>query len=107
MRMGRIESAPMLIALRLTHIVFGVFWAGTAMFNAIFLIPAVRALGPAGAPVMQQIGEKQNLSAYFLGSGVLTVLSGLGLYWYDSKGFTGEFMRSRGGMTTSVSRPIV
>ena len=99
MRMGRIESAPMLIALRLTHIVFGVFWAGTAMFNAIFLIPAVRALGPAGAPVMQQIGEKQNLSAYFLGSGVLTVLSGLGLYWYDSKGFTGEFMRSRGGMT--------
>ena len=51
----------MLILMRLVHIVGGVFWAGTAMFTVVFLIPAVRALGPAGGPVMQEIAEKRKL----------------------------------------------
>lgn len=92
----------MLILLRLIHILFGVFWAGTAMFNAIFLIPAVRALGPAGGPVMQEIAGKRKLPVYFLVSGLLTVLSGFGLYWHDSQGFTNGFMRSAGGMTFGI-----
>ena len=89
----------MLILLRITHVVFGVFWVGTAIFNAVFLIPTVRALGPAGGPVMQEIAEKRKLPIYFFISGILTVLSGFGLYWYDSEGFTNGFMRSAGGMT--------
>ncbi len=89
----------MLILLRLTHVLFGVFWAGTAMFNAIFLIPAVRALGPAGGQVMQEIAGKRKLPVYFLVAGVLTVLSGFALFWHDSAGFSNGFMRSAGGMT--------
>jgi uncharacterized membrane protein len=89
----------MLILLRLVHVVFGVFWAGTAIFNAVFLVPTVRALGPAGGAVMQEIAGKRKLPIYFFVSGVLTVLSGFGLYWYDSAGFSNEFMRSPGGMT--------
>jgi len=89
----------MLILLRLIHILFGVFWAGTAIFTAVFLIPTVRALGPSGGPVMQQIAQKRKLPVYFMIAGILTVLSGLSLYWYDSAGFTNEFMRTRGGMT--------
>ena len=92
----------MLILLRLIHILFGVFWAGTAMFNAAFLIPALRALGPAGGPVMQEIAGKRKLPVYFLTSGVLTVLSGFGLYWHDSAGFTNGFMRSGGGITFGI-----
>ena len=92
----------MLILLRVTHVLFGVFWAGTAMFNAAFLIPAVRALGPAGGPVMQEIAGKRKLPVYFLVAGLLTVLSGFGLYWHDSQGFTNGFMRSRGGMTFGI-----
>ena len=92
----------MLILLRFTHVLFGVFWAGTAMFTAAFLIPAVRALGPAGGPVMQQIAQKQKLPVYFLVAGVFTVLSGIALYWHDSAGFTNEFMRSNGGMTFAI-----
>ena len=92
----------MLIFLRFTHILFGVFWAGTAMFTAAFLLPAVRTLGPAGGPVMQQIAQKQKLSVYFLVAGIFTVLSGIALYWYDSAGFTNEFMRSGGGMTFAI-----
>jgi len=92
----------MLILLRLTHIVFGVFWAGTAIFNAIFLIPAVRALGPAGGQVMQEIAGKRKLPVYFFVAGLLTVFSGFGLYWHDSAGFTNEFMRSAGGKTFGI-----
>src|SRR4030095_12237203 len=92
----------MLILLRFVHILFGVFWAGTAMFTAAFLIPAVRALGPAGGPVMQQLAQKQKLPVYFFGSGVLTVLSGFALYWHDSAGFTNGFMRSGGGITFGI-----
>jgi uncharacterized membrane protein len=89
----------MLILFRVIHVLFGVFWVGTAIFNAVFLIPTVRALGPAGGAVMQEIGEKRKLPIYFFISGILTVLSGFGLYWYDSAGFTNDFMRSAGGMT--------
>src|SRR6476469_9770961 len=91
-----------MLILRLIHILFGVFWAGTAMFNAVFLIPAVRALGPAGGPVMQEIAGKRKLPVYFLVAGLLTVLSGFGLYWHDSQGFTNGFMRSAGGMTFGI-----
>ena len=92
----------MLILLRLIHILAGVFWAGTAMFTVSFLIPAVRALGPAGGPVMQEITQKRKLPVYFFGSGILTVLSGFALYWHDSAGFTNGFMRSGGGVTFGI-----
>ena len=91
-----------MLILRLIHILFGVFWAGTAMFNAIFLIPAVRALGPAGGPVMQEIAAKRKLPVYFLVAGLLTVLSGFALFWHDSAGFSNGFMRSAGGMTFGI-----
>lgn len=95
----------MLILLRLIHILFGVFWVGAAIFNAVFLIPAVRALGPAGGPVMQEIAGKRKLPIYFLGAGILTVLSGIGLFWHDSRGSNG-FMRSGGGMTFAIGGAI-
>jgi uncharacterized membrane protein len=95
----------MLILLRLIHILFGVFWAGAAIFNAVFLIPAVRALGPAGGPVMQEIAGKRKLPIYFMAAGILTVLSGISLFMYDSRGTKG-FMRSGGGMTFAIGGTI-
>jgi len=92
----------MFILLRLIHILFGVFWVGTAIFNAVFLVPAIRALGPAGGQVMQEIAGKRKLPVYFFVAGILTVLSGFGLYWHDSQGFTNGFMRSAGGMTFGI-----
>ena len=96
----------MLIILRVIHVLFGVFWAGTAMFNAFFLIPAVRALGPNGGAVMQEIAGKRKLPIYFLVAGILTVLSGIALYWHDSQGFGNGFMRSGGGMTFGIGGAI-
>lgn len=103
MSMGCVNCSPMLILFRLIHILFGVFWAGTAIFTAVFLVPTVRALGPGGGPVMQQIGQKRKLPVYFLTAGFLTVLSGIGLYWRASGGFTNrEWLGSGTGMTFGI-----
>jgi hypothetical protein len=96
----------MVILLRLIHISFGVFWVGAAVTNSLFLIPAIRAVGPAAGPVMQQIGQKLKMPIYIIIAGFLTVLSGIGLYWHDSAGFTNGFMRSGGGMTFGIGGAI-
>ena len=38
--------------LRIAHIVTGAFWVGTVIFLAAFLLPSLRAAGPAAGPVM-------------------------------------------------------
>lgn len=35
------------VILRIIHVVFGMFWAGSAVFIATILEPRLRALGPA------------------------------------------------------------
>ena len=93
----------MLIILRLIHILFGVFWVGTAVFVAVFLIPTVRALGPGGGAVMQQLGQKQKLPVYIQLAAVLTVLSGISMYWRASGGFSNAaWLHSGTGMTFSI-----
>ena len=92
----------MTLTLRIIHILAGVFWTGTAVFTAFFLVPAVRALGPAGGPVMQQIAEKRKLPIYFMIAGFLTVLSGIGLYSKASGGFSNQWMHSGPGMTFGI-----
>lgn len=82
---------------RLIHIVFGALWVGAAVFAAFFLLPTVRALGPAGGPVMQQLTQVRKVPVYMMLLAILTILSGIGLYWRDSSGFTGEWMHTGTG----------
>ncbi len=75
----------LLILLRLVHIVFGIFWAGTVAFIALYLIPSLRDAGPDGARVMQAL-QRRHLLEIVPAAAVLTILSGLWLYWRDSAG---------------------
>ncbi|MFI5281426.1 MAG: hypothetical protein ACHQU1_13095 [Gemmatimonadales bacterium] len=72
------ESAIM-IALRLVHIISGVLWVGAVYFLALFLVPSVRAAGPGGAQIMQEL-MKRRLPVYLAGLPGLAVLSGLTMY---------------------------
>jgi uncharacterized membrane protein len=76
----------MMILLRITHILIGVFWAGSAIYLALFLEPSVRAAGPAGGQVMRQLINR-NFSQYAAGAAIITVLSGVALFWIDSDHF--------------------
>jgi hypothetical protein len=73
-----------LIVLRLIHLVVGAFWVGSLVFIAAFLIPAVRATGPAGGAVMRHLTQVLHLHRYMVTSTWLTLLSGAALAWRDA-----------------------
>jgi uncharacterized membrane protein len=71
---------PILILLRVVHVVGGVFWAGAILFVVHFLEPAVRDAGPDGAKVMQSLRKRRYLEVVPTVA-ALTLLSGFALYW--------------------------
>ncbi len=87
----------LMIALRIVHIVLGVFWAGTVFFVVSYLQPSVKAIGPQGGPFMQQLLQRRFFNV-LPAIAALTIAAGLALYWRDSAGFTGAWMGTRTGM---------
>jgi uncharacterized membrane protein len=71
---------PLLVLLRVVHVVGGVFWAGAVLFVVHFLEPAVRDAGPDGARVMQALQKRRYLDVMPVVA-LLTVVSGFWLYW--------------------------
>jgi uncharacterized membrane protein len=80
-------SSGTLLLLRLLHIVSGVVWVGALTLLSLFILPSVRATGPAGGAVMQQLTQVRRMPVWLMVTSMLTLLSGIGLYWHDSGGF--------------------
>ena len=67
-----------LVILRLLHIVFGVFWAGSAIFFAGILQPRLQKLGPSvQGPVM--VALIPVMGPALIGSAVITIAAGIAL----------------------------
>ena len=65
-----------MVIFRVLHIIFGVFWTGTAMFMAIILEPRLRALGPTvQRPVMGALAPI--MTPVMLASGTITIAAGV------------------------------
>jgi hypothetical protein len=84
---------------RAIHVGLGAFWVGAVVVLAFVVIPSIRAVGPAGGPVMEQMAGVRRLPHILMGAAVLTILSGFALYWRDSSGFQGAWVRSGPGIT--------
>jgi hypothetical protein len=91
----------MLVALRLVHIVCGVFWAGALIFMATFFFPSVNDAGPDGGKVVAALQRRGFLNT-MPAIAVLTVLSGLAMFWRLSGGFQNAWMKSPTGTTLSI-----
>jgi len=91
----------LMIVLRLLHVVLGVFWAGTLFFVAWLLIPSVGDAGPDGAKVMQALQRRGMLNIVPVAA-LLTILSGLVLYWRVSGGFQPAWSGSPTGMSLGI-----
>jgi len=70
---------PLLIVLRIVHVVGGVFWAGGMLFVTHFLEPAVRDSGPDGAKVMQAL-QRRRFTDVMPIVAAFTLVSGFWLY---------------------------
>jgi uncharacterized membrane protein len=84
------------LVLRILHVAVGAMWVGAVVFIAAFLLPGVRAAGPAGGAVMQRLIQAR-LSLWLMAAALLTVLSGFTLYWHDSAGFQSAWLGSGPG----------
>jgi hypothetical protein len=92
----------MMILLNLVHIMAGAFWAGAVLLLTFFLFPAMEAAGPQGGAVMQKLVKGTRFPLIMMGSGVLTILSGLMLYWWVSDGLSAVWVSSSHGMAITV-----
>jgi uncharacterized membrane protein len=99
-------DGPVLLLMRLVHVLCGVLWVGAVVFLAFYIIPSVRDAGPGAGPFMQKLGARRP-PVYMMILAVLTVLSGFGLYWRDSDGFQShEWLRSGSAMVFGLGGAI-
>jgi len=84
------SDQTILLILRLLHIVCGVFWAGSVIHFALFIIPAVKASGPEGTKFMQQLG-KTGYPIVVMIAAIITILAGIMLMWKLSGGQSAWF----------------
>jgi uncharacterized membrane protein len=71
------DNAVVLFLLRAIHVVGGVLWVGGLVVVAFFLFPASRVVGPAAAPMMQDIMGRRKLPVYLMTVGILTTVAGV------------------------------
>ncbi len=90
------------IVLRLFHVISAVFWVGGLTLLTVFITPAIGATGQVGEKFMQYLMGHTKLTVFMPGVGLVTVLSGLALYWRNTSMSAGTFASSPPGMTYGV-----
>ena len=98
-----------LLVLRLLHIGCGMFWAGSAIYLAFFVEPAVRALGSDGPKFMQQLVKTNRFPLVILLAAVITVTAGILLIWKLSGGLQTQWLSTRYGtvLTSGAALAII
>src|SRR5690349_11995057 len=91
-----------LIFLRIIHIVSSILWGGGVLYLALFIAPAVRALGPDGGKFMQQLSRTNNMPLIMTLAATFTVVGGILLIERLSGGFTPEWFGTPHGIVLSA-----
>lgn len=86
---------------RMLHILFAAFWVGSAVFLTLYVTPAIRATGPQGAPVMAEL-MRRRMGGFIAAAAMLTVLSGLWMYWIFTNGFDGAIVAHGAGLALGI-----
>ena len=90
------NTQPVLVVLRLIHVVAGVLWVGGAAVLAFFVLPAAR--GDRDLSSLREIIWTRNLPRYLNVTLSLALLSGLLMYGNLVKVTYGAYAKSRVGM---------
>jgi len=86
---------------RVLHILFAALWVGSAAFFTLYVTPAIRATGPHGAPVMAEL-MRRRMGGFIAAAAMLTVLSGLWMYWVFTNGFDGSIVAHGAGLALGI-----
>jgi uncharacterized membrane protein len=96
------DERTLTILLRLIHILGGIFWVGTTVMLAAFLLPTARATGREGGKFMQYLMQQRRLQLYLGVAMLLTVLSGITLYARMAAATHGAWAGSAPGIAYGV-----
>src|SRR5215216_2157628 len=88
-------------AARIIHILGGVIWVGSMFFISTFLIPAMSEAGPDAGKIMVGLNRRKFMIVIPV-IALLTILSGIWLFWRASMGFNSAYMASGPGRTYSL-----
>lgn len=94
-------SGSLYLSLRAVHILLAALWLGAAFLLSVFVMPAVRDAGPAGGQLMLTL-QRRKLHAFMGASAMLTVLTGIWLYWVFTAGLQEQVMFSPGGLAFGI-----
>ena len=83
---------------RIIHVLGGVIWVGSMFFVSMFLIPSMTEAGPDSGKVMAALNRRKFMIVIPV-IALLTMLSGIWLYWRASMGFSPAYMSSGPGRT--------
>ncbi|HJR13993.1 MAG TPA: hypothetical protein VJ833_08875 [Rhodanobacteraceae bacterium] len=86
---------------RVLHILFAALWVGSAVFLTLYVAPAIRATGPRGAPVMAEL-MRRRMGGFTAAAAMLTVLSGLWMYWIFTHGFDFDVVGHGAGLALGL-----
>jgi len=89
------------VSLRAAHILLAALWLGAAFLLSMFVMPAVRDVGPAGGQFMITL-QRRKLHAFMALTALLTVLTGIWLYWVFTAGLQAQVMFSPGGLAFGI-----
>jgi uncharacterized membrane protein len=93
------DIAP--LVLRIIHIVSGVVWVGGAFFITLFVEPAVKASGPDGGKFMDRL-TVTHFPQVLTSAALLSLLSGVALYWRVSAGFQLAWVQTPTGLAFAI-----
>jgi len=94
-------DANVYVVLRVLHILVAALWVGAAGLLATVVMPAVGDAGAAGGSVMASL-HRRKLHVFMASTALLTVISGVWLYWVLTTGFDLAIVRSRGGLVFGI-----
>jgi len=80
------NDQTIILILRLFHITCGAVWAGSLIYMALFITPALKASGPEGVKFMQKLG-KTGYPIIMMIVAIVTIVTGVLLIWKLSEGF--------------------
>lgn len=87
---------PLLLVLRILHIVLGSVWVGIVVFNTYFLGPVIGELGPDGGKVMGAL-QKRGMLTFLPIVALGAIVSGIWLLWKVSLGFNEHYFHTAAG----------
>src|SRR5258706_13764412 len=88
----------LIIALRIIHILAGIFWVGGTLIMAFFIVPTVGAMEEAGQKFISHLMQNLKFSMTMSAAAGLTVLAGVIFFCIVFKGFTSPWMSSGAGL---------